>query len=64
MEPLSKIVDVLFNGRSATPERRSTVTLENLVERKVSMVLLNGKLYRVQVDEVDAKKFRKEGSAA
>lgn len=59
MEPFSKIVDVLFNGRSATPEPKPSVTLDMLIKRKVSMVLFQGKLYRIQADEVDAKKCRK-----
>lgn len=45
------------NGAAAKPHRpTATVTIEELVRRKVSTVRLNGKLYRVECKEIEERK--------
>jgi hypothetical protein len=52
----SRFVDVLCNGRPATPAAKPKVTIEEIVRRGVSHVLLNGKLYRIEAREIEATK--------
>jgi hypothetical protein len=51
LEPLSKLCDVVFNGRPAesTRRRKSGVTIEALVKRGTSVILFKGRLYEITV---------------
>lgn len=55
MENLSKLFDVLFNGRPAEIPKEA-VTIRQLIERGISHVLVDGKLYRVEVTEAKVTK--------
>lgn len=53
IEPLSKIIDVFFNGRPAdAPKRRSGVNIESLIKKGRSHIAFRGKVYRVTVEDV------------
>jgi hypothetical protein len=49
---LAEILDVFFNGRPAAKAAAPKVTVQELVRRKTSHILLEGKLYRIEVREV------------
>lgn len=51
---ITKLADVFFNGRKSedAPAKKLTVTLEALIERRISTVRVGGKVYRVTVEEV------------
>ena len=53
----ARLADLFFNGRGAptvSPEEKPpTVTIDELVRRKTSLVRFAGKLYRVRVTEVE-----------
>lgn len=54
-----KFADVLFNGRPADPAPKACkVTLERLIDRRVSHVMAGGKLYRIEVTEIEAGKLK------
>ena len=46
---------MFFNGRPAQPPA-SPVTIRELIRRGVSHVKLDGKVYRIEVREMEAKK--------
>lgn len=51
---INRLADTFFNGRPATsPQKTPSVTIEELVRRGVSQVRLNGRIYRVQVTEIE-----------
>lgn len=54
MEPLSKVLDVFFNGRPAG-QKKGAVTIEELIRRGSSVVLVDGVLYRVEVTKAELK---------
>lgn len=65
MEPVSKIIDVLFNGRPAQPERtRPTVTIDEMVKRGKSCILWKGKLYRVTFEQIDEASLKTKGGSS
>jgi hypothetical protein len=53
---LAEILDVFFNGRPARTTAVPKVTVQELVRRKTSHILLEGKLYRIEVREVSTSK--------
>lgn len=57
---LSKLVDVVFNGRPAvqaeTAEKPAPVTIQELIARKSSTVKLGDRRYRVVVTEITETK--------
>ena len=55
MTPCSRFVDTFFNGRPAQPPA-SPVTIRELIRRGVSHVKVDGKVYRIEVREMEAKK--------
>lgn len=53
---LARLADLFFNGRGAPTvgaEKRPTVTIDELIRRKTSLVRFDGKLYWVRVTEVE-----------
>ena len=55
LEGLATLTDVFFNGRSAPKPEPPKVTIQELVKRKSSTILFQGKLYRVEVREETRK---------
>ena len=51
---MAQLVDVFFNGRPAT--KPPTVTIEELIKRGTSHVLVNCQLYRVEATEVEPQR--------
>lgn len=51
---IAKLTDVFFNKRSATSA--SSVTIAELIRREVSHIRYNGKIYKIEVKEVEAAK--------
>lgn len=51
MTDLAKLADVFFNGRPAKAAPR--VSIEQLIKRGTSHVLVDGKVYRVVVTETE-----------
>jgi hypothetical protein len=59
--PLAEVLDTFFNGRPApqdvspppSPKKRNMVTVAELIRRQTSVILYDGKLYRVKVKEVE-----------
>jgi hypothetical protein len=49
---LAELSDVFFNGRRARKAAAPKVTVQELVRRKTSHILLEGKLYRIEVREI------------
>jgi hypothetical protein len=65
MNPLAEIVDVFFNRRplrdgerapAKATAKRPAVTVGELVKRGTSVVLYEGKLYRIVVEEAEVVK--------
>jgi len=55
--PFAEILDTFFNGRPApkpTPPK-GAVTLAEIIARRKSHVRFGGKLYRIEVTEVEEK---------
>jgi hypothetical protein len=50
---MARLVDVFFNGRPAQP---TPVTIRELIRRGVSHVKMDGKVYRIEVREMEPKK--------
>jgi hypothetical protein len=50
-----KLADVVFNGRPADTPPRPSITWKELIDRGVSHVRINGKVYRIEVREVESK---------
>jgi hypothetical protein len=48
-----KAIDIVFNGRPADPQKDDNAILLELIRRKVSTMRINGKLYRIEVKELD-----------
>lgn len=60
MEPLSKIIDVLFNGRPAdapasTGKQRVVIDLKKLVAKKKVHVTFGGRPYSVTCERASVK---------
>lgn len=54
---LSKLCDTFFNGRKANEEKaKSAITVRDLVVRRISVVRLDGKMYRITVEDYEARK--------
>lgn len=52
MSELAEMMDVFFNGRPAhKPPVRTRLTVIDLIERNISRVKYNGKIYRITVKE-------------
>ena len=51
---MARLVDVFFNGRPAVPP--TPVTVRELIRRGVSHVKVDGKVYRIDVREMETKK--------
>ncbi len=51
---MARLVDTFFNGRPAQPP--APVTIRELIRRGVSHMKVDGKVYRVEVREMEAKK--------
>jgi hypothetical protein len=49
---MARLVDTFFNGRPAHP---APVTIRELIRRGVSQVKVDGKVYRVEVREMETK---------
>ncbi len=54
LEGLIKLTDVFFNKRSIIPD--SSVTIAELVKRGISHVRYGGKIYRIEVKEMEVEK--------
>jgi hypothetical protein len=59
---VTEIIDTFFNGRPA-PEGRGreqsvSVTIRELVRRGISVVRVEGKLYRVTAEEIDPRSLK------
>jgi len=54
-DAMSRFVDTFFNGRPAQPPA-SPVTIRELIRRGVSHVKVDGKVYRIEAREIEAKK--------
>jgi hypothetical protein len=50
---MARLVDTFFNGRPAQP---APVTIRELIRRGVSHVKVDGKVYRIEVREMEPKK--------
>lgn len=52
MSELTEMMDVFFNGRPARkPPVKTRLTVVDLIERDISRVRYNGKIYRVTIKE-------------
>lgn len=55
---IAKLADVFFNGRPfESKPADSKVTVAEIIRRKSSMVLFEGKLYQVTVKQIDDEKL-------
>ena len=52
---MARLVDTFFNGRPAAPPS-TPVTIRELIRRGVSHVKVDGKVYRIEAREMEAKK--------
>lgn len=53
--PFAEILDTFFNGRPAPKPAKETVTLTAIIARGKSHVRIAGKLYRIEVTEIEEK---------
>lgn len=63
MKDGAKIIDRFLNGWSPAKDRaeKPKVTIEQLISRQRSHVVVDGKLYLVTVEEVNLSKLDKKG---
>jgi hypothetical protein len=61
-EGFATLADVFFNGRPAKQVAAPNVTVQELIRRKTSHILLEGKLYRVEVREISVSESKQDGT--